>query len=71
MLQIPVGELYQYILKIQNNRGLNGVQDLDGNIIVITKVLRYIMHIYVQQMNERHRVTCVCKTCIFVNSLHD
>ena len=70
LLQFPDSKIYQEMLQPEHNGALSELWDEDVNAIVSDTVIRYLISVHIILMKEFHKVTCVCKTCIYVNSVH-
>ena len=69
LLQIPVRELHNDLLKPVEEGGLAEARDDDGRALISDTALRSMMPEQLRRATERHKRMCGCETCITVRSL--
>jgi len=69
LLQIPVRELHNDLLKPVEEGGLLEARDNNGRALISDTALRSMMPEQLRRATERHKQMCGCEICITVRSL--
>jgi hypothetical protein len=71
LLQIPVRELHNNLLKPVEEGGLPEAHDDNGRALISDTALRSMMPEQLRRATERHKRMCGCEICIMVRSLQE
>ena len=68
LLQIPIRELHNDMIKSPDDGGLPEAFDANGNVIISDTTLRKLMPPQIKKMSHRHMIMCGCEVCIQASS---